>query len=139
VAVLIATAIAARHSRLGVERFIARRVTIPLLRDVIGKMAAVLVLIVGLYLMLKIRGTTQLTLTVLGGRGLFELVLGIAFRDFTENFLASVFLSVQKPFRAGDLVEIVGVFGVRGQAHGSYYDRDCVRRQLCANSELNRL
>jgi small conductance mechanosensitive channel len=37
--------------------------------------------------------------------------LGIAFRDITENFLASIFLSVQNPFRTGDLVEIVQITG----------------------------
>jgi len=50
-------------------------------------------------------------LTVLGGTGLIGLVLGIAFRDITENFLASIFLSVQNPFESGDLVEIAGILG----------------------------
>ena len=39
------------------------------------------------------------------------LVLGIAFRDISENFLASLFLSIQHPFRTGDLVEVAGVLG----------------------------
>jgi small conductance mechanosensitive channel len=39
------------------------------------------------------------------------LVLGIAFRGITENFLASLFLSLQQPFREGDLVEIAGSTG----------------------------
>ncbi|MBA3454708.1 MAG: mechanosensitive ion channel family protein, partial [Deltaproteobacteria bacterium] len=38
--------------------------------------------------------------------GLLGLVLGIAFRDITENFLASIFLSIQPPFRTGDLLAI---------------------------------
>jgi small-conductance mechanosensitive channel len=42
---------------------------------------------------------------------LLGLILGIAFRDITENFLASVFLSVQTPFESGDLVEIDGIMG----------------------------
>jgi small-conductance mechanosensitive channel len=46
-----------------------------------------------------------------GGTGLFGLVLGIAFRDITENFLASLFLSLQQPFREGDLVEVTSVTG----------------------------
>ncbi len=34
-----------------------------------------------------------------------------SFRDITENFLASIFLSVQRPFETGDLVEVSGVTG----------------------------
>jgi small-conductance mechanosensitive channel len=58
-----------------------------------------------------VAGLTQLALTVVGGTGLVGLALGIAFRDITENFLASIFLSVQKPFETDDLVEISGITG----------------------------
>lgn len=37
--------------------------------------------------------------------------LSIAFRDITENVLASIFLSLQQPFEKGDLVEVLGVTG----------------------------
>jgi small-conductance mechanosensitive channel len=68
-------------------------------------------MLVGLYLVLRIAGLTQLALTLVGGTGLIGLVLGIAFRDITENFLASLFLSLQQPFREGDLVEVAKVTG----------------------------
>jgi small conductance mechanosensitive channel len=48
---------------------------------------------------LRIAGLTQLPLTVVGGTGLIGVVPGIAFRDITENFLASLLLSLQQPFR----------------------------------------
>ncbi len=35
----------------------------------------------------------------------------IAFRDITENFLASIFLSMHRPFETGDLIEVSGVTG----------------------------
>jgi small conductance mechanosensitive channel len=50
-------------------------------------------------------------LTVVGGTGLIGLVVGIAFREITENFLASIFLSMQRPFETGDLVEVSGETG----------------------------
>ena len=37
--------------------------------------------------------------------------IGIAFREITENFLASIFLSMQRPFAMGDLIEVSGVRG----------------------------
>jgi small-conductance mechanosensitive channel len=82
-----------------------------LLREVIARAGGILVLLVGLYLVLRIAGLTQLALTLVGGTGLIGLVLGIAFRNITENFLASLFLSLQQPFREGDLVEVAGVTG----------------------------
>ena len=82
-----------------------------LLREVMARAGGILVMLAGLYLVLRIAGLTQLALTVVGGTGLIGLVLGIAFRDITENFLASLFLSFQQPFREGDLVEVANVTG----------------------------
>jgi len=88
-----------------------RRVAVPLLREVISRSVGLLLFLFGLYLVLKVSGLTRLALTVLGGTGLAGLVIGIAFRDITENFLASILLSIQRPFRVGDLVEIEGSLG----------------------------
>lgn len=82
-----------------------------LLREVLARAGGMLVMLAGLYLVLRIAGLTQLALTLVGGTGLIGLVLGIAFREITENFLASLFLSLQQPFREGDLVEVAGVTG----------------------------
>lgn len=70
-----------------------------------------LVFLAGVYIVMRVSGLTQLALTVVGGTGLVGLAVGIAFRDITENFLASIFLSMQRPFETGDLVEITGVTG----------------------------
>jgi small-conductance mechanosensitive channel len=82
-----------------------------LLREVLARAGGMMIMLAGLYLVLRIAGLTQLALTVVGGTGLLGLVLGIAFRDITENFLASLFLSLQQPFREGDLVEVANVTG----------------------------
>lgn len=79
-----------------------------LLQDITARTVAVIVFLFGLYIVFHVANLTGVALTVLGGTGLLGIVLGIAFRDITENFLASIFLSVQNPFRAGDLVEING-------------------------------
>lgn len=85
---------------------LASRVEVPLLRDVLSRAIGAMIFIFGIYFVLRIYGLTRLAVTVLGGTGLIGLVLGIAFRDISENFLASVFLSIQRPFRIGDLVQI---------------------------------
>ncbi|MDP2271943.1 MAG: mechanosensitive ion channel family protein [Archangium sp.] len=93
------------------RRFLRDRIRARLLRNVVAGGVGALVFLSGLYVILRVSGLTQLALTVVGGTGLLGLVVGIAFRDITENFLASIFLSVQRPFETGDLVEVSAVTG----------------------------
>lgn len=95
----------------GAQTFFRERIRAKLLRSVVARGAGVLVFLFGLYIVLRVSGLTQLALTIVGGTGLIGLALGIAFRDITENFLASIFLSMQRPFEMGDLVEVAGVTG----------------------------
>ena len=111
VVVIAISWILARLTVFGLRRRLLARSLSQLLREVMARAGGILVMLVGLYLVLRIAGLTQLALTVVGGTGLIGLVLGIAFRDITENFLASLFLSLQQPFREGDLVEVANVTG----------------------------
>ncbi len=95
----------------GARAFFRRGIQAKLLLNVIARGAGVLVFLFGTYIVLRVSGLTQLALTVVGGTGLIGLAVGIAFRDITENFLASIFLSMQRPFETGDLVEVAGVTG----------------------------
>ncbi|MCB1496982.1 MAG: mechanosensitive ion channel [Bauldia sp.] len=88
------------------------RIASPLMLTVVSRAFAVPVFILGLYLVLQISGLTNLALTVLGGTGLAGIIIGFAFRDIAENFLASLLLSVRNPFRAGDVVRIGGSEGI---------------------------
>jgi small-conductance mechanosensitive channel len=90
---------------------LAKRVSPALLREVFARTLGALVFLLGLYIVLRLAGLTRLALTVIGGTGLVGLVIGIAFRDITENFLASIFLSVHRPFEVGDLIEINATLG----------------------------
>ena len=95
----------------GARAFLLRRISASLLRGVIAGGVGVLVFMFGTYIVLRVCGLTQLALTVVGGTGLFGLAVGLAFKDITENFLASIVLSMQRPFETGDLLEVVGVTG----------------------------
>ncbi|MDZ4760232.1 MAG: mechanosensitive ion channel, partial [Alphaproteobacteria bacterium] len=99
----------------GAQALLSRRIRARLLRNVIAGGAGVLVVLCGIYIVLRVSGLTQLALTVVGGTGLIGLVVGIAFRDITENFLASIFLSMQRPFETGDLIDVAGVTGYAQQ------------------------
>jgi small conductance mechanosensitive channel len=109
---IVALSMAAGYLTTRVTRRLLRgRIRARLLLTVIARTSGVLVFLVGVYIILRVAGLTQLALSVVGGTGLIGLAVGIAFRDITENFLASIFLSMQRPFQTGDLVEISGVTG----------------------------
>lgn len=93
------------------RRILEHRAMTPFLREVVTRATALAVFVVGLYIVLRVAGLTTVAMTVMGGTGLLGLILGIAFRGITENFLASIFLSLQQPFRTGDLVQITDVLG----------------------------
>ncbi|MDP1663015.1 MAG: mechanosensitive ion channel family protein [Phycisphaerales bacterium] len=110
IVLLIAAALGWFASR-SVREVLRARVAARLLRSLLSRGAGLLVFLTGVYIVLRISGLTQLALTFVGGTGLIGLALGIAFRDIAENYLASIFLSIQRPFESGDLVEITGVTG----------------------------
>ncbi|WP_231742299.1 mechanosensitive ion channel family protein [Stieleria varia] len=87
-------------------RISKRRVPSQLLQQVISSVVAVLVMMIGLYIALKVSGLSRLAVTVLGGTGLVGIALGFAFRDIAENYLASILISLNRPFSVGDLIEL---------------------------------
>ncbi len=101
----------ARLTSFVLRRGLLSRSRSQLLREVTARAGGMFVLLAGIYLVLRIAGLTQLAFTVVGGTGVVGLVMGIAFRDITENFLASLFLSLQQPFREGDLIEVANIMG----------------------------
>ncbi|HRW04799.1 MAG TPA: mechanosensitive ion channel family protein [Caldilineaceae bacterium] len=96
----------------GASHLLQYRFPSPLLVSVVSWFLAAPVLLLGIYLLLRIAGLTQLALTVLGGTGVAGLVIGIAFRDIAENFLASILISIRNPFRAGDRIDVAGFTGI---------------------------
>ena len=83
-----------------------------LLRSVVGSIISSLLVIGGLVLALGTLRLTQAVMSVLGVSGLVVLAVGFAFRDITENFIASVLLGLRRPFQIGDFVTIAGQSGV---------------------------
>jgi small-conductance mechanosensitive channel len=112
VILLVLTYFVAKGFSLLARRIIARRTDNPLLREVLTKVVTIPVVLFGLFLALRVTGLTQLAMTILGGTGLIGLIIGIAFRDIAENFLASLLISMQRPFRAGDNILVEGRTGI---------------------------
>lgn len=83
----------------------------PLLRDIASRILALPIFLIGLYVVLQVAGLTQLAFSLLGGAGVLGIIVGFAFRDIAENFLASLLLSIRRPFRSGDYIDVSGMQG----------------------------
>src|SRR5271165_2048173 len=83
-----------------------------LLRSVVGSVISAMLVIGGLMLALGILQLTQVVMSVVGVSGLAVLAVGFAFRDISENFIASVLLGIRRPFQVGDYITIAGQSGV---------------------------
>lgn len=103
---------AAKWVSRGARFLLSGRIESPFLRDVISRFIAVPVFLIGLYIVLQVAGLTKLALSLVGGAGVLGIVIGFAFRDIAENFLASLLLSIRKPFRGGDYIDVAGSQGI---------------------------
>lgn len=65
----------------------------------------------GIVLALNVLGMEKLALSLLAGGGVTAIVLGFAFREIGENFLAGIFLAFSRPFNVGDLINSEGLEG----------------------------
>jgi small conductance mechanosensitive channel len=83
-----------------------------LLRSVAGSVISSLVVVGGVMLALGVLRLTHLVLSIVGVASIVGLAVGFAFRDITENFIASVLLGVRRPFQIGDYITVAGQTGV---------------------------
>ncbi len=83
----------------------------------LSRVAKGIVLLMAVGLVLKILGLGGLANGMLAGAGLGAFIVGFAFKDIGENFLAGVLLAFKRPFKPGDIVELDGFKGrVKGIA-----------------------
>jgi len=81
----------------------------PFLQVLIRRAFQVIVVILGLILALDLLEATALVGAVAGTAGLAGLVIGFAFKDIVENYLAGTLLAVRQPFAKNDQI-LVGEF-----------------------------
>jgi small-conductance mechanosensitive channel len=90
------------------RRWLLRGIASPFLKDIVARALSLPIFLIGLYVVLQVAGLTQLAFSVVGGAGVLGIVVGFAFRDIAENFLASLLLSIRRPFRTGDFISVAG-------------------------------
>ncbi len=68
-------------------------------------------LVIGVVIFLNQVGLGKAAGGLLAGAGVSAIVIGFAFKDIGENFLAGFFLAFSRPFSIGDVVEVEGIKG----------------------------
>ena len=70
-----------------------------------------LVFFIGLIVALNILNLEAVAVSLLAGGGITAVVLGFAFREIGENFLAGLFLALSRPFNIDDFIKTEDIEG----------------------------
>ncbi|HEY9169743.1 MAG TPA: mechanosensitive ion channel domain-containing protein [Lutibacter sp.] len=99
----------------GLKNFILKkikpRLTNTLSADFIAQMTSIIIRIIVILIVLNLLGFKTFTTQILAGAGILTFVLGFAFKDIGENFLAGIILAFKSPFRLKDLIESGNIIG----------------------------
>lgn len=94
-----------------VQNRLRKRIDDVLLINFIGRIILIFFVILGLIFFLNAIGLGTAAGSLLAGAGVSAIILGFAFKDIGENFIAGFFLAFSRPFGVGDLIEVEGVKG----------------------------
>lgn len=99
----------------GIGRFTSRRISRktqdPLMSRFLGQAIKYILVIIAFMIALKAAGWGGIATGILTAAGASAVVLGFAFKDIGENFIAGIILAFNRPFDVNDTVEIGENFG----------------------------
>jgi len=82
-----------------------------ILATYIGKLLSWIFYLLGIIAALHVMGFGGIANSLMAGAGISAIIVGFAFKDIAENFLAGLLLLVSRPFEIGNIIEINGVKG----------------------------
>ncbi|HEX6983425.1 MAG TPA: mechanosensitive ion channel family protein [Balneolaceae bacterium] len=109
--ILIISVFIAAWISASLNKYLGKRMDDPLLVRFISRMAKGILIVIGLFLALEIIGLGGIAAGLLASAGLSAFIIGFAFKDIAENFLAGIILSFDRPFHLNDTVCIVDYVG----------------------------
>lgn len=95
----------------GLKKRLLNRTSDPLLSSFIGKISKWFLVFLGIMIGMKAMGLTMLAGGLITGAGISAVILGFAFKNIGENFLAGLLLAFNRPFKVGDLIVTSGFTG----------------------------
>lgn len=111
VVVLIVALTVAGWLRKFSHRQLKMRMDDPLLAQFFARIIRWTIIIIGFLIILNIVGLSEAAGSLLAGAGITAFIIGFAFKDIGENFLAGILMAFKRPFRIGDTVETGGITG----------------------------
>ncbi|QCW99962.1 mechanosensitive ion channel [Aggregatimonas sangjinii] len=90
---------------------ISARTEDPLMSRFLGQAIKYTLIVIAIMLALRAAGLGGIATGVLTAAGASAVVLGFAFKDIGENFIAGIILAFSRPFNVNDTVEIGANFG----------------------------
>lgn len=110
-AVVVVTLLIARGLRRATMRMLARSRAQANVTILLGNLAQVLVIVVGILGVLAIY-TRDAFGWILTSFSVLGIVVGLSLQDILKNFFAGIWVLVERPFRIGDTIEVSGQTGV---------------------------
>lgn len=101
----------AKLARSLVRRLVARVTSSQSIPRLLGTLANVTVLMIGVFVALGVLKLDKTVTSLLAGAGVVGIALAFAFQDLAANLIAGVYLSFQKPMVIGDLIDTHGIEG----------------------------
>ncbi|WP_258099225.1 mechanosensitive ion channel family protein [Marinoscillum pacificum] len=97
-----------------IRSIVRKRVNIHdvLLKNFISRTIMIIFVIIGTVIFLNQLGLGKAASSLLAGAGVSAIIIGFAFKDIGENFLAGFFLAFGRPFSIGDVIEVEGIKGI---------------------------
>ena len=94
-----------------VRRRLVKKTQDPLMSRFLGKSIRLIFIIIAIMIGLRAAGLGGIAAGILTAAGASAVVLGFAFKDIGENFIAGIILSFNRPFNINDTVEMGANFG----------------------------
>lgn len=96
----------ANRSRNFVNTRLTKNMDDPLLATFLSRVVKIAIVIIALLFALQILGLAGVATGLVTGASVSAIVIGFAFKDIGENFLAGIMLAFNRPFQVGDTVEL---------------------------------
>jgi small-conductance mechanosensitive channel len=94
-----------------VTKYLKLKALDPLQVNFLSDIVKIINTIIAILLFLFIIGKQNIVASILGAGAISAFVIGFAFKDIGENFLAGIILAFKRPFKIGDTVMIDNIEG----------------------------
>jgi len=109
--VVVFFAVLSKWVRRIILKLLSKQVENRALINLVGSIGYFFTFFLGLFMALSILHLDKTVTSLLAGAGVIGLALGFAFQEIASNFVSGIFISLNRPFRNGDIVQIDDYLG----------------------------